>query len=117
MTLQECYQEFGGDYQKVMARLIKEDRVVKFLKMFLSEESMGALGRSIAERDYKKAFEYAHTLKGMALNLSLDSLYEAVSTLCEDLRSGEPAGDPDEMMNSVTERYEKIQSTVGQLDA
>ena len=32
MTLQECYESMGADYQGVMGRLMKEERVLKFLK-------------------------------------------------------------------------------------
>lgn len=115
MSIEECYQEFGGSYRDVLGRLGKDEKILKYLRLFLSEDGYAELGRTVRERDYRKAFEHAHNLKGAALNLSLDGLFRTASTLCEDLRSGEPKGDVDAMMDEVTLEYEKVRNAVEML--
>lgn len=116
MSIEECYREFGGNYQEVLARLGKDEKIAKYLRLFLLEEGFSELGRTLKERDYKKAFEHSHNLKGAALNLSLNELFQAASVLCEDLRGGEPKGDVDAMMDAVTVEYEKVRNAVELLE-
>ena len=35
MTLQECYEKMGGDYEEVLARLISQERIAKYMVKFL----------------------------------------------------------------------------------
>lgn len=44
--------------------------------------------RAIKQKDYGKAFQCAHTLKGIAGKLSMDKLYECTILLVEALRGG-----------------------------
>ena len=39
MTLEECYKNFGGDYQEVEKRLCSRKFVEKFLVKFLADKS------------------------------------------------------------------------------
>ena len=39
MTVQEFYDEVGGDYNEIMSRLRTEDRIRKFAGMFTRDES------------------------------------------------------------------------------
>ena len=42
----------------------------------------------MASQDYEQAFRAAHTIKGVAQNLSFTALYQSASALSEALRGG-----------------------------
>jgi HPt (histidine-containing phosphotransfer) domain-containing protein len=86
MTIKECYDAMGADYEDVLNRLRKEDRVAKFLRKVPEDPSYDLLCRSMESRDLEEAFRAAHTMKGICQNLSLNSLYQPVSHLTELLR-------------------------------
>ena len=64
MTVQECYDAIGGDYDEIMSRLRSEERVKKFAGMFLKEECYNTLVEKLKEQNQEEAFRAAHTLKG-----------------------------------------------------
>ena len=43
MTIQECYNALGGDYQEVLGRLYSEALVQKFVGKFLADQSFQQL--------------------------------------------------------------------------
>jgi len=92
MTIQECYAAFGGDYQDVMARLMTEDRVQRFVLRFLSDKSYDDLCAAMDAGDIETAFRAAHTLKGVCQNLSFTQLYESSHAMTELLRGGDLSG-------------------------
>ena len=47
MTVQEFYDEVGGDYNDIMSRLRTEDRIKKFAGMFTRDESYKMLVQCI----------------------------------------------------------------------
>ena len=71
MTVKECYECLGADYEDVSCRLRSEERILKFLKMVLKDTSFKDLCDAMEEQDYEKAFRAVHTLKGVLLNLGL----------------------------------------------
>lgn len=89
MTLSEFYAEIGGDYENVLGRFRGEERVAKFLRMFLADTSIADLRKNMAEENYQEAFRAAHTLKGVASNLGFTSMQAAASEVTEALRSGD----------------------------
>ena len=88
MTLQECYSAMGGDYDEVMGRLRSEKLVQKFVLKFLNDKSYELLCTSMESKNYEEAFRAAHTIKGVAQNLSFTALYQSASALSEALRGG-----------------------------
>ena len=107
MTIQECYDAIGGNYEDVLKRLRSETLIRKFTLKFLEDKSYLQLKQALGEKNYEDAFRGAHTLKGVCQNLSLDCLYEVSRDLTELLRdrTGEQPGIP-EAMEKVTEVYE-----------
>ena len=83
MTLQELYEKTGGDYESALRRFRDETRVRRFALMFLQDETMAQLKQAVACDDRERAFHMAHTLKGLALNLSFDRLAASSSALTE----------------------------------
>ena len=88
MTVKEFYEQIGGGYEDAMSQLRKEERIAKYLGMFLRDDSFAMLKEGMESGDMEKAFRGAHTLKGVSANLALKRLKEAVSELTEDLRGG-----------------------------
>ena len=94
MTMRECYEAIGGNYEDVLGRLRSEALIWKFTFMFLEDQSYLQLKQALKDKNYEDAFRSAHTLKGVCQNLSFDRLYEVSHELTELLRdrTGEQPG-------------------------
>ena len=89
MTIQECYQEMGGNYEEAVGRLMSERIVTKFALKFLNETSFETLRTTLADQNWEEAFRAAHTLKGVCLNLAFTRLARSVEAITEPLRPGQ----------------------------
>ncbi len=58
-------------------------------------------------KDYDSAYNAAHTLKGVAGNLSFAKLYQVASAICEALRQGEYQA-AETMMPDIKAAHEKV---------
>lgn len=119
MELKECYEQFGGDYEGAASRLGKEERVVKYSKMFLESKDFQMLEEALAAGNSEDAFRNVHNLKGVALNLGMTPLHETADVLCEALRPGNPPVSSEEievMLENVREAYDKIISLLSCVD-
>ena len=107
MTMRECYEVIGGNYEAVLGRLHSEALIQRFTLKFLEDQSYLQLKQALENKNYEDAFRSAHTLKGVCQNLSFDRLYEVSNELTELLRdrTGEQPGIP-EAVEKVTEVYE-----------
>ena len=111
MTLQEFYDAIGGDYKGVMSRLMKEERVVKYVRKFLNDASFETLNAKLDEGDYEEAFRAAHTLKGVTQNLSFTKLYQSSHEMTEALRNKE-TGRAEELLARVELDYAQTYAAV-----
>ncbi|MDE7394730.1 MAG: Hpt domain-containing protein, partial [Clostridiales bacterium] len=84
--VQECYAAFGGDFDDAVGRLRSEERIRKFLTLFLKDTCISDLEGAMQNGNAEAAFRAAHTLKGICGNLSLRALSAAVAELTEALR-------------------------------
>ena len=89
MKLNEFYMAVDGNYEDAMERLQNEMFVGKFLRMLPRDGSMMLLEKAMADGRANDAFRAAHTLKGIALKLSLTKLAAACSQLTEALRGAD----------------------------
>ena len=112
MKLNEFYMAVDGNYEDAMERLQNEMFVGKFLRMLPRDGSMMADGRA------NDAFRAAHTLKGIALNLSLTKLAAACSQLTEALRGADTIPQQArELLIPVRQEYARIRAALEELDA
>lgn len=88
MTLQECYEKMGGNYDEVLERLVKVERIEKFMLRFLEDNSYQELCSALEEKNYMEVFRMVHTLKGVSLNLGFIKLYESSDKMTEAVRGG-----------------------------
>ena len=109
MTMRECYEVIGGNYEAVLGRLHSEALIQRFTLKFLEDQSYLQLKQALENKNFEDAFRSAHTLKGVCQNLSFDRLYEVSNELTELLRdrTGAQPG-ISEAMEKVTEVYEMM---------
>ena len=101
MDSKNCYDSIGGSFEEVIQRLGNESLIERFVRMFPSDESYANLCKAMDEKNWTEFFNASHTLKGISANLSFKKLYQAASTLTEDVRSGNPSP-------SVQDDFEKV---------
>lgn len=107
MTLKECYESFGGDFDSVLQRLNREQLVEKFIYKFLDDKSFCLFKTSMENKDYAEALRAVHTLKGICQNLSFTKLYESsnITTLALKENDCQKAA---ESMPQLSEDYHRI---------
>ncbi len=72
-----------------LARIMNNQAIYrKMLGLFLKSPEFDAFEECLAAKDYTKAAEVAHGIKGMTGNLSLPALFEYSTQLMNSLRSG-----------------------------
>lgn len=114
MTVKECYQIFGGDYEGVTARMPDEEFVAEFLNMFLEDESYPMLKEAMEEKDAEAAFRAVHSLKGICQNFGYTRLYQSSCELTELLRGGSMEGTKQAMLQ-VDEDYRQMVEAIRKL--
>lgn len=92
MTIRECYEKMGGDFDDVMQRFGSESFIQRFAIRFLDDTSFQMIKDRIANGDAELAFRGAHTLKGVCSNLGFIKLCEVSSELTEIFRGRELKG-------------------------
>ena len=114
MTIQECYQKLGGDFEKVKTRLPSVSLITKFITKFLDDSSFSELCRALEEGQREDAFRAAHTLKGVCANLGFDQLGASAGKLTELLRpeTGTIPGDAALLLETVAQDYEETVSAI-----
>ena len=86
----EKLNRFCADTEDGLARCCGSEALyLRLVKMAADEKSFDKLTRAANEKNYKEAFEAAHSLKGVLGNLSLTPLYEKVCKMTELLRAEE----------------------------
>lgn len=88
MTIKECYDLIGADYDGVVARMCGEARVLKFIPKFVDDPTYSDLLKGFDEQNWELAFRAAHTMKGVCANFGFTKLQNSSSELCEMLRPG-----------------------------
>ena len=117
MKLNEFYVAVDGNYEDAMERLQNEMFVGKFLRMLPRDGSMMLLEKAMAGQA-NDAFRAVHTLKGIALNLSLTKLAAACSQLTEALRGADTIPQQArELLIPVRQEYARIRAALEELDA
>lgn len=94
-------EQLGVNFETGLARFVGNERLfLDFLIKFPKDKSFESMVGEIQNGNCEEAFKAAHTLKGVAGNLSLDGFYKALAPLVEDLRLGE--------LNAAKEKAEGV---------
>ncbi len=116
MTVKQCYEAMGANYEEVESRLRTEERIKKFLLKVLNDKSYDLLCTSIEQNNMEEAFRAAHTLKGISQNLSLTILYNSSSVLSDVLRDSQKYDEKAaELFEQVKKDYEKVTEAIKKL--
>ncbi len=113
MSLEIAYAAMGGDLETVRGRLLTDERIEKFAKIFLQDTSMQTLESALVAGDLPEAYRGAHTLKGVSRDLGFTPLFEAAAALSDALRlddAGVPANVAavPELMPAVRDAYATV---------
>lgn len=117
MTVKEFYAKVEGNYDDVLGRLMKEERICKYLFRLSTTGDFEGMHQALDEKNYADAFRFVHNLKGMSLNLGLSALASASSELCETMRNGAPTIDITNLIQEVDDKYKFTVQTIGELQA
>jgi hypothetical protein len=84
----ETLNAFGADTISGIKRCANNEALYfKLVRTIPSNHGFNDLYDAIKNNDLDTAFSYAHGLKGILANLSLDSLYKPISEMTEHLRN------------------------------
>ena len=114
MTIQECYEAIGGNYEEVLGRLQSEALIRKFTLKFLEDPSYLQLKLALENGNYEDAFRSAHTLKGVCQNLSFARLFESSSLVTKALKEDDWNKALD-MMPQLSKDYHEIINAIEEL--
>ena len=114
MNVKTFYETIGGNYEEIVARFMGEARVLKFVRRFPADGSFALLKESLANGNCEEAFRAAHTLKGVAQNLSFTALFEKAEVVTNILRGGSMA--VEEHMPELERLYNLTVDSIAQLE-
>ena len=103
VAVEEALERFMG----------QEDIYVSFLHRFLVDPTIAQLRSCVEEEQAAEGFEWAHTLKGVAANLSLTGVLEVIAPMVETLREGSLEGVA-EQVQEFDSRCETLQKVIEQ---
>ena len=88
MLSMETLKDYGVKTNQGLERCCNmEAFYFKMITASVNDGNFEKLGKALEANDLQEAFEAAHALKGIAGNLALDPLYDAVCDIVEPLRS------------------------------
>ncbi len=88
MLTLEKLTAYGADVQTGLKRCVsKESLYLRLIQKVPGNEDFVRLKEAVAAGDYEAGFQAAHGLKGVTMNLSLDSLSDPIIRITELLRA------------------------------
>lgn len=114
MTVKEFYAAAGGGYEEMLAKFSSDATILMFLKIFKRDKSFETLVQKLGEGDAEGAFNAAHTLKGVALNLNLVGLIDPVCNITEALRAKDLEGGK-ALLGKVEAAYKQAYTSLAEL--
>jgi histidine phosphotransfer protein HptB len=118
MDIKECYEKMNADFNDVINRLSNETIVLRIVKKFVTDTSYKDLKEGLENKDPKKAFRGAHTLKGVCLNLGFKQFTPFIQELTEKLRpqTDECLEETQDLFDKVTKIYNQTINALKELD-
>lgn len=88
MTLKECYELTGSDYEAALSRLGSEEVIDVIVTMFAEDDTFTELETLIAKGNTEGAVMAAHKLKGVTSNIGFGLLADSSTEILGALRNG-----------------------------
>ncbi|MBR7007779.1 MAG: Hpt domain-containing protein [Ruminococcus sp.] len=114
MGLEQFYEHIGGELDEVRQRLIKDERIEKYVVRFAQSDDRPQLCSLLEQKDYKGAFMRAHDIKGTSATLGFPAVYSCASLLCDALRGGEPCEDISPLVEQLGSECDKVAAAVSE---
>lgn len=109
-NFRKAFEEYGADYDLVMERFMYDEAMyIKIFNMLFQDDNLQKLSCAIECGDLDKAFEAAHTLKGVAANLGLTPYYITICSIVEPLRLRKPREDYAVLCNNILDAFKKVE--------
>lgn len=108
MTLQELYQNIGGDYAQALRVLHVEKLVDKHIRKYPKNGVVDAVLEAGKTMDPAQLFETAHAVKGISANLGLTGLSDLASELTEEFRPGNTRRLSDVQIQEILHKIETL---------
>lgn len=89
MTLKECYELTGSDYEAALSRLGSEEVMDVIVTMFAKDDTFTALKALIAAGNTEEAQRAAHKLKGVTSNIGFGLLASSSTEILGALRNND----------------------------
>ncbi len=116
MKPKEFYDIVGGDYKEALGRIQSDELIVKFLMMLPSDKNIEKLDAAMKNCDSETVFRAVHTLKGIALNLSLNTFADTCCELMKQLKScPEINSETLKLYENVKSEYKKVTEKLSEL--
>ena len=116
MKLKQFYEVLGGNYEKVLERFLGQKTMLyKYLMKFAADQSFVLLEEAVNEKDVKKVYYAAHTLRGVCANFDMFKLIAASNELMNATRKGD-AGSIDYLFPDVKKEYDIILDAIAHVD-
>ena len=116
MGLKKMYETLGSDWDTVIGRFGgNEGLLLKFVKKFQNDSTYGSLCEAVEKIDYEQILLYAHTLKGVALNLGFDRLGNDAAAVVKDVREQNYDAIPGDFA-ALKEEHGKVIQSLSQLE-
>ena len=113
MDVKQFYIDTKGDYNDALRRMMNDALIVRMISKFMSGDSVNNLISLYESKDYRAVFSSAHTLKGVAGNLSLTPLFNIANVITEATRNDDGVNldkeisELKEIYSSIEEAYQK----------
>ena len=121
MTVQEFYEEVGGDYAAAKKILMMDKMILRYLPKLAEDPSRSLLQAAWEKKDRKGMFEALHAMKGVCANLGLTSLAVKAGSALEPLRPGSTLAVSDEELSrqvkEICSQYDQTISKMKQIQA
>ena len=84
----EVLREYGANIEDGLTRCMNNEAFyIRLVNMSLSDDKVDQLDKAIQENDLDKAFQIAHSLKGIFTNLALTPISDPVTKITDLLRN------------------------------
>lgn len=121
MTIQELYEQIGGNYDHAVQIMRMDKMISKYVLKLADSDVCDKLREAGASMDAAALFESAHAMKGVCANLGLDSLAAAVSEVTEEFRPGASRKFSDDeikaKLDEIFAMYEKTKAGIEEYKA
>ena len=108
MTVEELYEQIGGNYAHAQQILRKDKMISKYLLKLRESGVFEGLMEAGETLEPAAMFEKAHAMKGVCANLGLDELADLVGVVTEGYRPGGTRAMTDEDVKATLARIEEL---------